>query len=128
MNRVPTPIVAYNFENITINENLNVNLLMNISENDSTLDNGAFQNATQDVIHFKSRQFQNPIMGSGQTFPNAYVFRDAVYLMSLSDRFWYYNKRNSYKHIIVTSTVNGWLWKITCHAVGESNVVKVQHL
>ena len=51
MNRVLVPIVASNFENVTINGNLNVNLLMDISENTSTLDNWAFQNATQDVIH-----------------------------------------------------------------------------
>ena len=46
MNRVTTPIVAYNFENITINGNSNVNLFMDTSKNALTLDNGAFQNAT----------------------------------------------------------------------------------
>ena len=57
MNRVLVPIVASNFENVTINGNSNVNLSMDISENTSTLDNWAFQNATQDVIHCNSRRF-----------------------------------------------------------------------
>ena len=65
-------------------------------------------------------------MCSGQTFPNAFTIWDAVYLMSLSNRFRYYYKRNNYKHIIVTCTVNGCPWKITCRLVGASNVVKVQ--
>ena len=65
-------------------------------------------------------------MGSGQTFPNAFAFRDAMYLMSLSARFRYYYKRNSYKHINVTCTFNAYPWKITCCAVGASNIVKVR--
>ena len=125
MNKVLAPIVASNFENGTINGNPNVNLLMDISENAPTLDNGAFQNVTQDVIHYNSRRFQNVIMCSGQKFPNASTARDAMYLMSLSNRFRYYCKRNSYKHIIVTCTVNGCPWKITHRVVGASNVVKV---
>ena len=125
MNRVPTLIVAYNFENVNINGNQNVNLSMDISENDPTLDNVAFQNATQDVLHCNSRRFQNAIMGSGQTFPNASAFRDVVYRMSLSCRFRYYYKRNSYKHITVMCTVSDCPWKITCRVVSVSNIVKV---
>ena len=125
MNRVLAPIVASNFENSTINGNPNVNFFMDISKNAPTLDNEAFQNATQDIIHCNSRRLQNVIMGSGQMFPNASTFRDVVYLMSFSDRFRYYHIRNSYKHITVTCTVSGCPWKITCHTVSASNVVKV---
>ena len=75
VNRVLAPVVAYNFENVTINGNPNVNLSMDISKNAPTLDNGAFQNA---------------IIGSGQTFPNASAFQDVMYLMSLCNRFRYY--------------------------------------
>ena len=64
-------------------------------------------------------------MGSGQTFPNALTFRDVVYLMFLSTRFQHYYKRNSYKHIIVICMISGYPWKITCRAVGASNIVKV---
>ena len=125
MNIVSAPIVASNFKKCTINRNPNAILLMDISENAPTLDNGAFQNATQDSIHCNFRRFQNAIMGSGQTFPNAFSFWDVMYIMSLSYRFWYYYKRNGYKHISVTCTVSGCPWKITCHVVGASNVVKV---
>ena len=31
----------------------------------------------------QSRRFENVIMGSGHTFPNALDFRDVVYMMSL---------------------------------------------
>ena len=45
--------------------------------------------------------------------------------MSLSGRFWYYYKRNSYKHITVICTVTNCPWKITCRVVGASGVVQV---
>ena len=64
-------------------------------------------------------------MGSGQTFPNVSTFQDALYLMSLSGRFRYYYKRNSYKHITVICTVTNYPWKLTCCAVGASDVVQV---
>ena len=64
-------------------------------------------------------------MGSGQTFPNADAFRDAVYLMSIVGRFRYYYKRNCFKCMTVICIVNGCPWKITCGAVGASHVVQV---
>ena len=64
-------------------------------------------------------------MGSGQTFPNVSAFRDALYLMSLSGRFQYYYKRNSYKHITVICIVTDCPWKITFRAVSASDVVQV---
>ena len=52
-------------------------------------------------------------------------FRDALYLMSLSWRFQYYYKRNSYKHITVICIVTDCPWKITFRAVSASDVVQV---
>ena len=77
------------------------------------------------VIQHNSRRFQNEIIGSGQTFPNMDVFRDIVYLMFIAGRFWYYFKRNFFKHMIVVCTVNGCPWKIACRVVGASYVVHV---
>ena len=37
-----------------------------------------------------SSQFQNTIMGTGQTLQNVSMFRDAVYWMSLTGKFSYY--------------------------------------
>ena len=48
-----------------------------------------------------------------------------MYLISFFDRFRYYCKRNNYKHITITCTVRGCPWKITCRAMGASNVVKM---
>ena len=61
----------------------------------------------------------------GQRFPNVASFRDALYLMSLGERFQYYFKRNFYRHMIVVCIVNECPWKITCHAIGTSDVVQV---
>ena len=63
-------------------------------------------------------------MGSGNTFPNASNFRDAMFMMSLVWRFRYSFKRNSSKHMTVLCTIAECLWKITCHAIESSNVVQ----
>ncbi|XP_034674228.1 uncharacterized protein LOC117905411 [Vitis riparia] len=64
-------------------------------------------------------------MGSGHTFPNAAEFRDAVYLMSIANRFRYRFKRNSTKHMTVVCTVAQCPWKVTARAIGDSNIVQV---
>ena len=64
-------------------------------------------------------------MGNGHTFPNASDFRYVVYMMSLAGRFRYSFKRNSSKHMVVVCTVAECPWKITCRAIGSSNVVQV---
>ncbi|RVW21733.1 hypothetical protein CK203_108210 [Vitis vinifera] len=51
--------------------------------------------AEANILERDSRRFENSIMGSGHTFPNAAEFRDAVYLMSIAGRFRYRFKRNS---------------------------------
>ena len=54
-----------------------------------------------EVVQHNSRRFQNEIMASGQTFPNADAFCDVVYLMSIVGRYRYYYKKNSCKHMTV---------------------------
>ncbi|KAL6329751.1 hypothetical protein AAG906_035399 [Vitis piasezkii] len=57
--------------------------------------------AEANILERDSRRFENSIMGSGHTFPNAVEFRDAIYLMSIASRFRYRFKRNSTKHMTV---------------------------
>ena len=64
-------------------------------------------------------------MGSDQTFPNAVAFCDAVYLMSIAGRFRYYYKRNCFKYMTVTCSINDCPWKITCRSVDVWHVVQV---
>ena len=47
-----------------------------------------------------------------------------MYTMSLAGRFRYSFKRNSSKHMTMLCTVAECPWKITCHAIGSSNVVQ----
>ena len=100
---------------------------MDISANGLIIESNGLSNrgAETDVPQRSTRRFQNAIMGSGQTFPNVSAFRDALYLMSLSGKFRYYYKRNSYKHITVICTVTNYPWKITCRAVGALDVIQV---
>ena len=77
------------------------------------------------VDQLDSSQFHNAIMGSGQTFRNATKFRDAVYLMSLAGKFRYSFKRNSPKQMTVVCSVDECPWKITCRAIGSTNIVQV---
>ncbi|XP_059596437.1 uncharacterized protein LOC104878009 [Vitis vinifera] len=77
------------------------------------------------ILERDSRWFENSIMGSGHTFPNAAEFRDVMYLMSIAGRFRYCFKRNSMKHMIVVCTVNECPWKVTSREVGESNIIQV---
>ena len=104
-----------NSEHVHGNGTPNLHLSMDISENGLIIESYRLSNrgAETDVLQSSARRFQNAIMGSGQTFPNVFAFRDALYLMSLSERFRYYYKRNSYKHITVLCTVTNCPWKIT---------------
>ena len=104
-----------------------MHLSIDISANGPIIESHGLSNrgAKIDVLQRSTRRFQNAIMGSGQTFPNVSTFWDALYLMSLSGKFRYYYKRNSYKHITVICTVTNCPWKITCRVVGASDVVQV---
>ena len=59
---------------------------MNVSTNASQF----VESHVVEVVQHNSRRFQNEIMASGQTFPNADAFRDVVYLMSITGKFRYY--------------------------------------
>ena len=127
MNSYPTPIVGSNYEHIHGNGTPYMHLSMDISTNGPIIESyGLFnRGAETDVPQRSTKRFQNEIMGSGQTFPHVSAFWDALYLMSLSRRFRYYYKRNSYKYITVICTVTNCPWKITCRVVGASDVVHV---
>ena len=115
-----------NYEHAHGNGTPNLHLSMDILVNCPIIESYGLSNraAETDVLQRSTRRFQNAIMGSGQTFPNVSAFWDALYLMSLSGRFQYYYKRNSYKHITVICIVTNCPWKITCHVVGASDVVQ----
>ena len=117
----PTPIVASNSGHVQRNVALNLSSSMDVSANASH----GVQSHVAEVVQHNSRRFQNEIMASGETFPNADAFRDAVYLMSIVGRFWYYYKKNSYKRMTVICMVNDCTWKITCCVVGASHLVQV---
>ena len=117
----PTPIVASNSGHVQRNVALNLSSSMDVLENASH----DVESHVAEVVQHNSRRFQKKIMASGQTFPNADAFRDAVYLMSIVGRFRYYYKKNSCKHMTIICTVNDCPWKITCRVVGASHLVQV---
>ena len=96
-----------NYEHVHGNGTPNLHLSMDISANGPIIESYGLSNrgAETDVLQCSTRRFQNEIMGSGKKFPNVSTFQDALYLMSLSGRFRYYYKRNSYKHITVICTM-----------------------
>ena len=116
-----------NYERVHGNGTPNLHLSMDILANGLIIESYGLSNrgAETNVLQHSTRRFQNAIMGSGQTFPNVYSFQDALYLMSLSGRFRYYYKRNSYKHITIICTMTNCPWKITYRAIGASDVVQV---
>ena len=71
----PTPIIASNFGHVQKNVALNLSSSMDVSANASH----DVESHVVEVIQHNSRKFQNQIMASGQTFPNADAFRDAMY-------------------------------------------------
>ena len=79
----PTPIVASNFGHVQRNVALNMSSSIDISANALQF----VESHVAEVVQHNSRRFQNEIMVSGQMFPNADAFCDAVYLMSIAERF-----------------------------------------
>ena len=69
--------------------------------------------------------FPYTILSFGQIFRNAFKFRDAMYLMSLGGRFRYKFKKNTPKRMSVVCTIDKCPWKITCRALGSTNVVQI---
>ena len=80
------PIVASNSGHVQRHVALNLSSSMDVSANASH----DVESHVAEVVQHNSRQFQNKIMASGQTFPNVDAFRDVLYLMSIVGRFWYY--------------------------------------
>ena len=115
------PIVASNYGHFQRNVAINPSSSMDISTNASH----DVESHVAEVVQHDSRRFQNEIMASGQTFPNADAFCDVVYLMSIAGRFRYYYKKNICKRMTVICTVNDCPWKITCRDVGALHLVQV---
>ena len=63
--------------------------------------------AESHVGPLESSRFKSAILGSEHTFSNANDFWDAIYLMSVGDRFRYKFKRNCLKHMTVICVVEG---------------------
>ena len=105
----PSPIVGSNSAHLLP---FGGDLPINIYNDSLTIESYRFSHrcAEVNILERDSRRFENSIMGSGHTFPNAAEFRDAVYLMSIATRFGYHFKRNSTKHMTVICTVNGCPW------------------
>ena len=74
----------------------------------------------------ESNQFREAILGSGHTFKNVENFQNAIYHMSLGERFEYKYKKNSPMHMFIKYSVEGCPWKITAHAI-EGNVILRVH-
>ena len=73
----------------------------------------------------QTMHFSNAILDSRQTFRNAYEFRDVVYLMSLVGKFRYIFKKNTPQRMSLVCTIDNCPRKITCRALGATDVVQV---
>ena len=69
-----------NYEHVHGNGTPNLHLSMDISANGPIIESYGLSNrgAETYVLQRSTRRFQNAIMGSGQTFPNVFAFRDAL--------------------------------------------------
>ena len=119
-----TPIVAFNSTQVISSH---ADPPTEINTHSPTIESFEFSQrcAESNVVQLESRRFENAIMGSGQTFPNASEFHDAVYLMSMACRFRYSFTRNTPKHMTVVCTITQCPWKVTAHAIGDSKIVQV---
>ena len=118
----PSPIVGSNSAHLLPSGG---DLPINICNDSLTIESYGFSHrcAEANILERDSRRFENSIMGSGHTFPNAAEFRDAVYLMSIASRFHYRFKRNSTKHMTIVCTVTKCPWKVTARAIRDLNIV-----
>ena len=85
---VPTPIVGSNLTQIV---SFGGDPPMDICNDSLTIESYGFSQrcVESNILERDSRWFENSIMGSGHTFPNAAEFRDVMYLMSIAGRFRY---------------------------------------
>ena len=79
----PTPIVGSNLAEVVSSSD---DSPMDICNDSLTIESYGFSQrcAESNILERDSRRFENSIMGSGHTFPNAVEFCDAVYLMSIA--------------------------------------------
>ena len=82
----PTPIVGSNSAHVLSSGG---DPLIDIYNDSLTIESYGFSQrcAESNILKHDSRRFENSIMGSRHTFPNATEFHDVVYLMSIADRF-----------------------------------------
>ncbi|KAL6338637.1 hypothetical protein AAG906_021454 [Vitis piasezkii] len=108
----PTPIVGLNLAQIVSSHG---DPPMDICNDSLIVESYGFSQrcAESNMLERDSNQFQNSIMGSGHTFPNAVEFRDAMYLMSI----------DSIKHMTVVCIVDECPWKVIVVAIRDSNIV-----
>ena len=120
---VPTPIVASNSVHVSFIGKPQLHM----SNESPTIESFGFSQkcAEINIVQLQPSRFEDSIVGSGHTFPNASGFQDAIYLMSLAGKFRYSYKRNSPKHMTVVCTIEDCPWKITARAIGDSKIVQV---
>ena len=100
---VPTPIVASNSVHVSFIGKPQLHM----SNESPTIESFGFSQkcAEINIVQLQPSRFEDSIVGSGHTFPNASEFRDAIYLMYLAGKFRYCYKRNSSKYMTVVCTV-----------------------
>ena len=120
----PTPIVGSNSIQVVSSH---VDPPMEICNDSPTIDLYGFSQrcAQSNIVQLESRQFENAVIGSRQTFPNVAEFRDTVYLMSLAYRFRYSFKRNNPKHMTEVCTIDECPWKVTTCALRGFKIIQV---
>lgn len=126
--RASTPVVASSSsQTLCPPENNETDAQVDVSIHSGTIESHGLSQRCEEtnMAPLEFSRFQNAVTGSGQTFPNAAEFRDALYLMSLAGRFRYSFKRNCPRHMSIICKVEKCPWKITCRAIGASSVVRV---
>lgn len=114
-----SPAVASNSKHVQGNGTVEINFSLDVSYSVSNRGNGS------NVNQHRSAGYLNKITCSGQTFPNATIFRDALYPFSIGWRFRYRFKRNTVKHMCIVCMASECPWEIACRAIGALSVAQV---
>ena len=70
-------------------------------------------------------KFCDAILGSKHTFKNSKEFCNAIYKMSLGERFQFKYTKNSPKKMSVKCSIDDYPWKITTHVVTGNEILRV---
>ena len=81
--------------------------------------------AESEYTPLELNRLRETILGLGHTFKNVEKFRNAIYQMSLAERFQYKYKKNSPTHMSIKCLVEGCPWNITIHAVKRNEILQV---